>query len=133
MEPDKKPSDTTGQPPIAPLRTFKSDVEDAVKKGATATSIALAEQRRRTEETGKEKTPLNPLYKIAIDAGAVLVLAGLILLSVYFFVPPAKPPERTAPIAKFITINSERDIAVDTMDRPRLIAALQTIKGGGLL
>ncbi len=114
-----------------PLRTFKSDVEDAIKGGASSAAIVIAEQKRR-EQTGgfndAEKPRLNPFYKMAIAASSVLVLFGIIFLFARVLLPNKNPPANQFAPPKFITTEFEKEMPLDGINRLKLSDALSVEK-----
>lgn len=127
-QPEKKVPTSSN---ASPLRTFKSDVEDAIKGGASSAAIIIAEQKRR-EQTGgfndSEKPKLSPLYKIAIIASSVLVLTGIIFLFARVLLPDKNPTVKQFAPPKFISTEFEKEIPLDGANRFKLSDLLSVEK-----
>ncbi|MFA6158663.1 MAG: hypothetical protein WC763_03520 [Candidatus Paceibacterota bacterium] len=87
----QKPPSTTAvpgvqnDPSIKPIRTFKSDAEEAVRYQNISTSqIALAEQKRKLAQA--ESTPIDREGEKKSHAGTILILGIAIILATAGFV-----------------------------------------------
>ncbi len=126
------PQETGG---IHQIRTFKSDVEDAIKGGVSGTTIVLAEQKKRQHEVRdmREKPPLSSFYVTSIIATIMLVLGGLVFFSLYFFIPKNKTEKPVLVAPKLIVAEFEKEINVDGIDRVKLVSILTTQRDSSFL
>lgn len=73
----EQPYSAKNDPSIKPIRTFKSDAEEAVRyKNVSAIDIAVAEQKRREAATPIERAQENPKSSL----GMTLLALGMVIL-----------------------------------------------------
>lgn len=93
---------------LSPLRTYKADVNDAIKnRELSATKVLMAEQRRRTsEERNLEETSFSSKKNTLAIALSVLLLLGGVGFAVYSTLQPKDASEK-------IKINLPSDIGAE--------------------
>lgn len=121
-EVDLKKSDS-----LPPIRTYKGDIEDLLKRGKTSTvTIAMAEDKRRIGKllstTEEEERLARSGSRVAIIAAIILIFAGLTILGWFVFI--RKTPIQTVPAyiaSTIITADQSKEIAVDNLTRRSFI------------
>jgi hypothetical protein len=129
---DEAKIERKNDPSIKPLRTFKSDAEEAVKyQNVSAIDIAVAEQKKR------EKTPIeyerathrSPGAFVAIAIFFMLVLAGGWY---YWFFTSQEPQESIAPTVAakaIIPYAKGSTVALDAESDPLVLIAAKIAAG----
>lgn len=118
------------------LRTFKGDMARAIAKGASQTSIALAEEERRRSMGAsipeKQSSPLRPLMWTGI---VVLLLAGVGVLGYVFIIPYFSSPAEVTKVVQVESIlpaEETRAVDVSGMRSAQVMTALsQTLLTSG--
>lgn len=136
MEPESPEKKIENTPPkISPIRTFKSDIEEMVKRGASTATIVMAEQKKRIEHGvgTEEKQHLTPLYKISITASIIFLVLGTGLLVSYFIVPRQKETVTPITVSQVLHVESEKEIPIDGLSSKGLTDAILSVHNGPLV
>ena len=111
------------------IRTFKSDIARALKGGASETSIAMAEDKKRRMAIPIKKEGGYKWLKIIISVFAFLFVVGGSGLLIYVFVllpkkePPITPIENPV-ISSIITVEKNEKIDTTTLSSETLRQSL---------
>lgn len=99
---------------LAVIRTYKEDAASVVRGGASLTSIAAAEQNRRTRRNFSPVREPLPWRKILWSGGIALLLAGSAALS-YVAYLATRPPDTETPFTapSFFYTDEERELPLN--------------------
>jgi hypothetical protein len=137
----EEPSEKNNQPPVEPIRTYKSDVERLMKQqGTSLADIALAEEKKRTATLSAEveepkRTKLS--LQIGIISLALVILASLIFYATEIFLNKKPPAQKTTPLASvLVSVDDNKEIDVANQKPSAVVdsinSALKQIGAPGL-
>lgn len=122
----KKPANTSS------LRTFKGDMARAIERGASQTSIVLAEEERRRAMGASipDQQSILPLRLVMWVGSVVLILGGLGILGYTFIVPYFSTPASVVSVAQVSSIlpaEETRAVDVSGMRSVQIVNALSQV------
>lgn len=128
---EEKP--TADGPDLAPLRTYKSDIENILKEGRTSTAgMVAAEATRRAGgplPTEEEERSWKIGRLIAIGGAIILFFGGAGILSYFLFWKESKTNQVAVTAEKtIILVNAVKEISADNLNREGLIKAVKTAR-----
>lgn len=118
-------------PEIPPLRTYESDVKDAIKENNTSViQIALAEAKKKelAEQDALRESPKSPLNVVLIIASALFIIAG-IGVEVFLFLRQKTaeiPPVATEKNELIIKADDEKNLDVTNLKSDALSDIIRT-------
>lgn len=136
------PAPSVLQPNIPTLRTYRDDIVQAVKRGATLATVAAAETERRAAgektagETGEESPEERKTKKfLALGSAGILLLALLAggIAWLYSNEKRSREPVGVLRPANFISVEGSMPLPADRLDRDKLAALLLSNVRGTVL
>jgi len=114
------------------LRTFKGDMARAIERGASQTSIVLAEEERRRAMGASipEKQSLLSLRMLMWVGSVVLFLGGFGVLGYVFIIPYFSKPAsviRVAQVSSILPAEETRAVDISGMRSAQIVAALSQV------
>ncbi len=128
------PEEKIARVPIKSLRTFQGDVDEAMSKNKmSATTVFVAEQKRKIERPEKSFSPIttqkiNFRNSTFITLGALLLLIGLGAIGAVYYLKYSEKVIVQEKNKTLIAISSEKDIAIDSLRAEQLIASITANK-----
>lgn len=114
---------------VKSLRTYQSDIQDAIKqKQGSVLKIAVAEEERRTKEeiSGTLRTPKNrSLFALSF---IFLILASLIVGSLFYFKKDKTPFVPPPSLEEYTTIKTDsvREIEITNLDTASFLRTFES-------
>ena len=113
---------------LSSLRTFKGDMARAIARGASQTSIVLAEEeRRRAMGASIPEKRSSPLRTVMLIGALLLFMGGAGVLGYVFIVPYFAPPAQMVLVTKvqsIIPAEETQSIDITGMRSTQIITAL---------
>lgn len=114
---------------VKSLRTYQSDIQDAIKqKQGSVLKIAVAEEERRTKEeiSGTLRAPKNK--SLFILSFIFLILTGLIVGSFFYFKKDKTPFTPPLSLEEYTTIKTDsvREIEITSLDAVSFLNSLES-------
>ncbi|OHA18405.1 MAG: hypothetical protein A2836_03125 [Candidatus Taylorbacteria bacterium RIFCSPHIGHO2_01_FULL_45_63] len=134
MEDEQKvvPEENKGAAPVAPLRTYQTDIEDVLKEGKTSSAtIALAEQKRRLGKGALDddsaQTSWFDRHKITFIISLVFFLGGVGLISLFFFKKAPTETEIVRP-PQIISTETQKEFSIDKLTPEKILGELRNAR-----
>ena len=125
---NKDPSENDSE--IKPLRTYESDVAEALKKGdGSLVKIALAEQKRR--ESGEifgTVTPEQPKKKLLFIFGSILVVCVILAFIFVAVIPNDRPTPFISEARRILIDESEGVFDIAGLSREKIVRSFENHK-----
>ncbi len=117
------------KPHIAPIRTFNSDMAEAVReKGGSIVRVAIAEEERHRIE--HEEASIGSKKNMAFVAGGIIVLIAAVGFFVWSYTQhkqASTPPlVQTTQPSSLISADTSAPISISGMQIPDMVTAIQT-------
>ncbi len=130
MPPEENPQTPSQSPSsVHNIRTFQSDVEDAIKEGGGSLSkIAIAENDRRIKNGFTLDEPEKPeRTRFIVELSVGLITVGLIALGFLYFFRTAeqKPVPLIEPEPQIIATDKEKNLNVAGFGRDQMVSILK--------